>query len=169
MSEYDFYQIDHVGVSEPDRDTATRTNKAVPIRRAADAKISIFGSNNVGARMSSNYSRTALDFESKDNLLDHNVLVEDPGMGSNVGGRGINVDHNPYLTGSTVKRVRDEQAFRMGMSDNRGVSVNEPGFDIMDTNVISKDMIVGKNWPTEGHRSFGGKYDFMHYTGGGIH
>lgn len=169
MSEYDFYQIDHTGVNEPDRDADARIDGATPIRRAVDSKISNFGAKNIGSRMGSDYTRTVLDFESKDDLLDHNVLVEDTGMGSNVPGRGINVDHNPYLEGSSVKRVRDEQAFRMGMSDNRGANVDAPGFDIMDTNVVHSGMTAGKNWPTEGHRSFGGKYDFVPYNGGGIH
>jgi len=169
MSEYNFYQIDHTGVNEPDRDADARTDGATPIRRALDAKISNFGAKNIGARMSSDYTRTDLIFESKDNLLDHNVLIEDTGMGSNVAGRGISVVHNPYLEGSSVKRVRDEQAFRMGMSDNRGSSVDAPGFDVSDTDVVIEGMVAGKNWPTEGWRTYGGKYDFTPYTGGGIH
>lgn len=171
MSEYNFYQIDHTGVSEPDRDDSARTDQSVPIRRALDSKISMFGSNFVGARMGTDYTRTDLSFKSKDELLDHNVLVEDTGMGSNVPGRGISVDHNPYLEGSTVKRVRDEQAFRMGMSDNRGASVDAPRFDVSDTDVVdATGMVAGKNWPTEGWRSYGGKYDFPEaYKGGGIH
>lgn len=168
MSEFNFYQIDATGVQEPDLDAA-RTDSSVAIRRAVDEKISIFGANAVGARKSSDYTKTSLDFQSKDDLLDHNVLVADTGMGSNVPGRGINVDHNPYLIGSSVKRVRDEQAFRMGMSDNRGLSVGLPSFDVMDTNLVdASGLAAGKNWPSEGWRSFGGKYDFP-YTGGGIH
>jgi len=169
MSEHDFYQIDHTGVKEPDRYVNTRTDTSTPIRRAADAKISNFGAKNIGTRMDSDYTRTVLEFESKDTLLDHNVLTEDTGIGSNIGGRGINVDHNPYVDGSTVKRVRDEQAFRIGMSDNRGASIDAPGFDVSDTNVVLAALIAGKNWPTEGWRSYGGKYDFTPYTGGGIH
>lgn len=169
MSEYDFYQIDHVGVDEPDRDADARTDKAVPIRRAADMKISNFGAKNVGSRMGIDYSRTVLDFQSKDELADRDTITKDEGIGSNVAARGTNVDHNPYLDGSTVKKTRDEQAFRMGMSDNRGNSVDAPAFDVMDTNLIVSGMVAGKNWPSEGWRSFGGKYDFMPYTGGGIH
>jgi len=169
MSEFDFYQIDHTGVNEPDRDTDARTNKAVPIRRALDEKISRFGSNAIGSRMGADYTRTSLDFESKDELLDHNILIVDSGMGQNVAGRSVTVNHNPYLLGSTVKKVRDEQAFRMGMSDNRGVSITEPKFDVSDTNTVRSGLVAGKNWPSEGWRSFGGKYDFMPYSGGGIH
>lgn len=169
MSEYEFYQIDSTGVKEPDRDADARSEKAVPIRRALDAKISDFGAKNVGSRMSIDYTRTVLDFESKDDLSDQNMQTEDTGIGQNVAGRGINVDHNPYLEGSSIKKVRDEQSFRMGMSDNRGISIDAPKFDVMDTKSIISGMVAGKNWPSEGWRSFGGKYDFEPYQGGGIH
>jgi len=169
MSEYNFYQIDHTGVNEPDREANTRTDTALTIRRALANKISNFGALNVGDRMGSDYTRTVLDFESKDNLSDINVLTEDTGMGANVALRGTTVEHNPYLIGSSVKRVRDEQSFRMGMSDNRGNSIDQPKFDVMDTKNIVSGMVAGKNWPSEGWRSFGGKYDFEPYTGGGIH
>lgn len=176
MSEYDFFQIDHTGVNEPDLTASgvARTNKAVPIRRAADEKVSYFRSGFVGSRMSSDYTRTGLDFESKDDLADQNVMTEDPGMGQNVAGRSTNVDHNPYVAGSTVKKVRDAQFHRMGMSgfttvSGAAYSIDAPNFDVMDTNLVSKNMVAGKNWPSEGWRSFGGKYDFMPYQGGGIH
>ncbi len=168
MGEYNFYQIDSTGVEEPDTEVA-RTDKAIPIRRAKDSKISEFGSNFVGSRMDSDYSRTTLDFESKDDLSDINVITEDTGIGQNIAARATTTVHNPYLIGSTVKRVRDEQSFRMGMSDNRGNSIDQPMFDVMDTNLVLSGMLAGKNWPTEGWRSYGGKYDFEPYTGGGIH
>lgn len=176
MSEYDFYQIDHVGVDESDR-TAARTDKGVVIRRAKDTKISNFGAGNVGSRMATDLTRTVLDFEAKDELSAVDVITEDSGFGSNVPGRSTNVDRNPYIAGSSVKRVRDEQAFRLGMADNRGVSISEPDFDVMADNTIRTSSMnavavaamAGKNWPTEGYRSFGGKYDFEPYTGGGIH
>jgi hypothetical protein len=179
MSEFNFYQIDHTGVNEPDRDDYARTDVAVPIRRAADMKISNFGAKNVGASMSSDYTRTVLYFQSKDELSDWNFItgVE----------QEANRDENPYVLGSTIKRVRDDQFFRMGMSNDRGTEIDEPGFDVMDTNLVdASSMVSGKNWPSEGYRSFGGKYDFSYpyytsvsgvleqdddvtYMGGGIH
>lgn len=171
MSEFNFYQIDATGVSEPDRDDYTREDISTTIRRACDSKISLFGSKSVGARRASDYTKTDLSFQSKDELADYEVLTADTGMGQNVGGRGVVVDHNPYVLGSTIKKTRDEQAFRMGMSDNRGVSVDAPKFDVADTNLVdASDIVAGKNWPTEGWRSYGGKYDFAEsYSGGGIH
>jgi len=185
MSEYDFYQIDHTGVNEPDTEKA-RTDKDTPIRRAVDEKISKFGTNNVGARMASDLTRTDLNFQSKDELADRETITEDTGMGSNVAARATTTDHNPYFVGSTVKKVRDDQAFKMGMTGHTGVwttvsgvptieggnaySIDEPGFDVMDKDVVDPSgLVAGKNWPTEGFRSFGGKYDFEPYMGGGIH
>lgn len=190
MSEYNFYQIDHSGVAEPDLTASgvARTDSSVAIRRPVDAKISEFGALNIGDRMD-DYTRTVLDFESKDNLSDINVITEDKGMGANVAARGTTVEYNPYVTASginsSVKRMRDDQAFRMGMSGYTGAqtvtggvlttvggsanSIDQPGFDVMDTKSIVSGMVAGKNWPSEGWRSFGGKYDFTPYSGGGIH
>ncbi len=173
---FDFFQIPHVGVGEPDLDSQTRTDVKVAIRRPVDMKMSNFGSKNVGARMSTDYSRTVLSFKSKDELGDMNVLTENAGVGSNVGVRGTTVNHNPLLSGSTVKYTRDDQFIRMTMSKDTGDNttatyVGFPSFDVMDTNTTSAAGIVAdanaavKNWPSEGFRSFGGKYDFLPYTG----
>lgn len=162
MSEYNFYQIDQVGVDQPDLDANTRTDGSVVIRRAADMKISNFGAGNVGSRMSSDYTRTVLTFQSKDELAEWNTIT---GFDQDA-----NEFENPYVLGSTVKKVRDDQFFRMGMSNDRGAQIDAPKFDIMDTNLVdAAGMVAGKNWPSEGQRSFGGKYDFEPYTGGGIH
>jgi hypothetical protein len=170
-SEFSFYQIDHRGESDPSKPEDVRTDTSTVIRREFDAKISRFGSNAVGARMASDYTRTDLAFKTKDELADHNVQTADTGMGANIAGRSVTVDHNPYVLGSTVKRVRDDQFFRMSMSNDRGANIDAPNFDVMDTNLVSaNDLVAGKNWPSEGWRSFGGKYDFSEaYSGGGIH
>jgi hypothetical protein len=81
--------------------------------------------------------------------------------------------------------ARDDQFFRMKMEhpqtsptlladDNfsslypAGTStyIDDPTFDVMDTDVAQAEgMNAYKNYPTEGWRSFGGKYDFQPYTG----
>jgi len=166
MSEYDFYQIPHTGVSESDRDAYTRTDVFTSIRRALDMKISNFGARNVGKRIAGDYTRTALTFISKDKLADLNVLTADDGAGGRSGLRGTNVDVNPYVVGSTVKKIRDDQFFRMDMDNNvTGNAVAKPKFDVMDTKEVSSGMVAYKNYPSEGWRSFGGKYDFEPYTG----
>ena len=160
MSEYSFYQIDATGVSEPDLDSGRTIVNTSPIRRAVDSKISFFGSMNVGGRMESDYTRTKLDFESKDDRSDWEYIT-----GAEL---DAEVELNPYVLGSTIKRVRDDQFFRMGMSNKDGKSIDLPKFDVGDTREVTGDLVTGKNWPSEGWRSFGGKYDFP-YVGGGIH
>jgi len=182
MNEWNFWQIPHVGVSEPDRDAYTRTDVFTTIRRAADMKISNFGALWVGPRMGQDmdYTRTALTFVTKDDLADWKVQTEDPGLGHNSGLRGTTIEQNPYIWGSTVKRFRDDQFFRMGMehypyrdgledfgdySAAEPASIDKPMFDVMDTDVVQSGMEQYKNYPTEGWRSFGGKYDFLPYSG----
>jgi hypothetical protein len=173
---FDFHQIPHVGVDEPDLDAQTRTDVKVPIRRPSDMKISNFGSMSVGLRMSSDYTRTQLGFKAKDDLSDVNVITEDKGMGSNVRLFGVTVDHNPYIWGDSIKLTRDDQFIRMTMSKEGGTStaateVDPPKFDVMDTKEVTAAGINNatngtiKNWPSEGWRSFGGKYDFLPYDG----
>lgn len=162
MSEYNFYQIDHSGVDEPDRDAWAPTDATVPIRRALDAKVSNFGALNIGSRMASDYTRTVLHFQSKDELADWSKITEFD--------QDAEVNNNPFILGSTVKRVRDDQFFRMSMSNNKGDSIDAPKFDVMDTKEVNASgLVAGKNWPAEGWRSFGGKYDFTPYKGGDIH
>lgn len=173
---FDFFQIPHTGVNQPDLDSA-RTDKDVAIRQKFDMRLSNFGALNVGGRMTSDYTRTLLSFKTKDELADINVITEDVGVGQNVPARGTTTVHNPYLWGSTVKYVRDDQFIRMTMSKDTGTSteatqVELPMFDVMDTKESTAGGINAtsnanmKNWPAEGWRSFGGKYDFLPYAGG---
>ncbi len=173
---FDFFQIPQVGVSEPDLVTA-RDDSNVAIRRPVDMKISNFGAMAVGKRLSSDYTRTnTMAFKAKGESEDVNVITEDTGVGSNVRLNRISVNHNPYLAGSTIKLVRDDQFIRMTMDRNTGTSlaatgVNLPKFDVMDENEATAAGINSatnsslKNWPSEGWRSLGGKYDFNPYVG----
>ena len=174
---FDLFQIPHTGVSEPDLVTA-RTDVNTTIRRPIDMKISNFGALGVGSRLSSDYTRVnTMTFKFKGESEDWAKITEDTGIGQNVGLFGVNVNHNPYVVGSSVKYVRDDQFIRMTMSRNTGTSttateVDPPMFDVMDS---KERTAVGinestnaniKNWPSEGWRSFGGKYDFLPYSGG---
>jgi len=174
---FDFFQIPHSGLPEPDLDTLTRTDAKVAIRRPADMKFSNFGAKNVGGRMSTDYTRTTLEFKAKDELSDWATLTENAGVGSNVGLRGVPVNHNPLVAGSTVKYTRDDQFVRMTMSKDNGdntaaAQIDVPRFDVMDTKESTAAGINAttngniKNWPSEGWRTFGGKYDFLPYVGG---
>lgn len=170
---FDFFQIASTGVEEPDLAAQTRTNVNTVIRRPINMKLSNFGAGAVGAYLSSDYTRVNLGFKSKGESEDWNVLTEDTGMGSNVVARSISVVHNPLLVGSSIKYTRDDQFIRMTMSrDTDEVNVDPPKFDVMDEKVVTAaginatDNSTIKNWPTEGWRSLGGKYDFLPYAGG---
>ncbi len=171
---FDFYQIPQTGVREPDLDGA-RAGVDVAIRRTFDMKMSNFGSMNTGARLTSDYTRTnTMAFKAKGESEDWNVLTEDTGIGNNVASRSMNVNHNPHIWGDSIKYVRDDQFIRMTMSNNNeGAQIDPPKFDVMDTKERSAESIVAlnqsfKNWPTEGWRSLGGKYDFETPYSGGI-
>ena len=186
MNEWNGWQIPHTGVPEPDRDAYTRTDVFTTIRRPLDMKMCNFGALNVGPRMGQgvDYTRTELTFVTKDNLADWRVITADDGAPYGDGLRGTTVEYNPYLWGSTVKKARDDQFFRMTMEhsptsatllgdDNfsslypagAAASIDQPMFDVMDTKEVSGGMTAYKNYPSEGWRSFGGKYDFLPYTG----
>ncbi len=176
---FDFHQISHTGVQEPDLTASgiARSDSNIAIRRSVSMKMANFGALEVGARLSADYTRTnTMAFKSKDELGDINVITEDTGVGQNVRLFGVTVNHNPYLSGSSVKLTRDDQFIRMTMSMNTGTTslasqIDLPKFDVMDTKertaegIAATDNVALKNWPSEGWRSFGGKYDFLPYVG----
>jgi hypothetical protein len=191
MNEWNGWQIPHTGVVESEfitvsgvYDGQTRTDVFIPIRRPANMKLCNFGALNIGPRMSSDYTRTELTYVTKDNLATWSVITADDGAPYGAGLRGTSVDYNPFIWGSTVKKARDDQFFRMTMEHSQtsatllgddnfsslypasaSTSINKPTFDVSDTNVVQSGMNQYKNYPTEGWRSFGGKYDFLPYTG----
>jgi hypothetical protein len=164
---FDFFQIPHTGVDSTTKGIAAQT-------RDADMKISNFGALNVGLRMSTDYTRTVLDYKFKDESADWNVLREDTSKGSNVAGRAVTIDHNPLLVGSTVKYTRDDQFVRTDMYTSAGAEVKKPAYDVMDekqstaAGIVNDSDAIIKNWPSEGWRSFGGKYDFYTPYAGGV-
>ena len=180
MNEWNGWQIPHTGVAAKAENEHVRDEDGVvtPIRRKSDMRISNFGALWVSPRMAQDmdYTRTVLTFETKDDLSNWQMITTDDGPGRLVGMRGTTVDHNPYIWGSTVKKFRDDQFFRMDMehpptspslladSDfaslypaGEAADITKPTFDVMDTDAVSADgMDDYKNYPTEGWRSFGG-------------
>jgi hypothetical protein len=177
---FDFFQIPHTGVSEPDTETVRADGDygKTTLRRPFNMKMSNFGALDVSNRLSVDYTRTdTMAFKAKDELADVNVITEDTGLGQNVRLFGVWVNHNPLLEGSSVKYTRDDQFIRMTMARNTGTTsaateVDPPSFDVMDTKertaagINASDNANLKNWPSEGWRSLGGKYDFLPYSGG---
>lgn len=144
QSEHNFFQFDPHQIGQ---DWALTGTKA----RNPAMKMSSFGDLFYGGRMSTDYTRTVLDFEDK-------TTLENPRLTPFT--QEAEYEDNPYVADSTVKKTRDDQMFKMGMSNDRGTNVDYPGHDVSDTNVVVGSMTAGKNYPTEGWRSFGGKYDF---------
>lgn len=163
---FDNFQIPQTGVAEPNLADQTRSDSNTTIRRAVDMKISNFGALSVGAIMASDYTRVNLGFKSKDDLADWSALKPEWQFAER--------NENPLIAGSTVKYTRDDQFIRMGMSSVAGAQIDEPNFDVMDTDLTTAEGIVAfttsptgvtLNWPSEGFRTFGGKYDFLPYVG----
>lgn len=162
MSNYnwDFFQIPHTGVKEPDLYGA-RSSVGIQIRRPFGARISNFGAQVVNVRMSEDYTRTQLGFKDKGELENPEVTY----------GFGLNndplADHNPFVWGSTVKRVRDDELTMQHMDSRNLRDPQKPAYDVMDTKVAQADsMEAVKKYPTEGWKSFGGKYDgYAAYNG----
>lgn len=144
---WDFFQIPHVGVD-------STTHGAGIATRDLNARMSNFGALNRAARMSGDYTRTVLSFKAKDELNDWSYISKAE--------QDANKDVNPYVAGSTVKRIRDDQFTRTGMeSDTNAQNKGSiPNFDVSATNLVHSGMTTPKKYPSEGWRSFGGKYDF---------
>ena len=181
---FDFFQIPHTGVVESellgDYVRADGTWGKTVIRRPLDMKMSYFGSGDVSNRLSWDYTRTdTMAFKALGESDDVNVITEDSAVGQYVRLFGVTVTHNPHVWGNSIKYVRDDQFIRMTMSRETGTttaatSIDPPMFDVMDTKERTMEAINAtsnasmKNWPSEGWRSFGGKYDFLPYSGGAL-
>jgi hypothetical protein len=152
---WDFFQIPHVGVPEPDIDGEyARTTLGTHIRREFGMRMSNFGSQVTTIRVSDDYTRTQLGFKAKGELENPKVTY---GLGLN---NDPTANHNPYVWGSTVKRVRDDEMVKMTMDSRNLHGADQPDMDVMDTKVVQADgMTAPKKYPTEGWSSFGGKYD----------
>lgn len=159
QSEHNFFQFDPVQLGS---DWATGDSPQQS--RAPKMKMSNFGALNFGGRFSFDYTRTDFEFEEKGEMEGADA------MGIHELTQDAELNDNPLVAGSTVKYVRDDQFTRMGMSmggsdalglnDAPNAQIDQPKFDEMDSKVSLGPWTSGINYPTEGWRSFGGKYDF---------
>jgi len=160
---YDFFQIPHTGVEEPDLESA-RSDANATLRQPFKMRLSNFGALNVGKRKSYDYTGTVLDFKFKDEMSD--IVTTKSGIRDADVTDEVTVIFNPYVEGSTVKFVRDDQFIRMLMSTSCGYDLALPKYDVMDTKEATASGIVTisgglyLHWPSEGWHSFGGRYDF---------
>jgi hypothetical protein len=108
---------------------------------------------------SDDYTKTTLGFSGKQDWSD--TVPDDLETES---------DENPYVAGSGLKKVRDDQFVRMTMAmggyqasalvNIETSEINPPDADVMDTKVAAAEgMEAPRSYPTEGWKSFGGKYD----------
>lgn len=164
MGKYNFnnFQIPQTGLAEigPTGDQQTRN---------ADAKVSNFGALAYGVRNSGDYTKLTFGFKAKDELQNPEIPAFYPtGNAGNWGG-AIN---NPYVVGSTVKRIRTDEFNIMGLGSRNSEGVERPTYDVMDTDLVWNTTMSGLtasgialNFPTEGWTSFGGRtggpYDYQ--------
>ena len=153
-NEYNYFQLSPIDVANMTNAGAGQQTRSVHMR------MSNFGALAFGTANSSDYTIKTKEFSSKlENQRSREF--EDSAL----------ANENPLVAGSTVKYSRDDQFFRSGMSTGAGAGgfISVPRKDVMDTNVVTGSMTSGKNYPTEGWRSFGGKYDFAVAYDGMVH
>lgn len=145
-NQFDFFQFDPGSVGD---DWKGGSNMVA--LRPLDSRMSNWGALNRGPRRADDYTRTTYDFAHVEN--------EKPDVGIGFGTDRAEYDYNPYVWGSTVKRMLDDKAHKMTMGD-----VDTPKADVMDRKEsdATQDTPLGttfKNYPKEGWSSFGKKGD----------
>jgi len=163
QSEWNFFQFDP---SQMGNDWAVGSSPQQ--MRGPAVKMSNFGALNYGSRFSFDRTRTDFEFGEKDEMQGADKFGLHTLRAS--GAYEAERDRNPYVLNSTVKKVRDDQFARMGMSMGGkdalalnhapSTGIDQPKYDEMDTKVSRGSWTSTKNYPTEGWRTFGGKYDF---------
>lgn len=139
------YQIPHVGLSEVDVVTPGAVGSHQ--YRNFGMRMSNFGALTYGVTVASDYTRKGLGFKDKDELMNPAVpsFAQDGEW-----------DPNPYVWGSTVKRIRDDEFTITGLGSRRDIEAGLPGFDVSDTDVADASGFESpKHYPTEGWRTFG--------------
>jgi hypothetical protein len=141
---FEGFQIPHVGIN------GGMTGGVSAQGREFDARISNFGALVGGLRLSEDYSRTTLGFKDKGEL-------ENPVVSESYQDASFN--KNPFVWGSTVKLMRNDELRIMGLGARVGDSSHDaPKADVMDTNLSVDDgSNAPKQFPAEGWHTFGGR------------
>jgi len=141
-NEYDFFQIDPGSIGSD----WVGGNQAREMR-PPNAVISNYEAKKYGTARSDDYTRVVFDNAHEENPQKQ-VGV---GFGTDMGW----YNYNPFVLLSTIIRTLDDKMTRIGMG-NIDVMHN----DVSDQNEVdASGMVSGKNYPSEGWSSFGGKYD----------
>jgi len=152
---FDFFQIQPHTVD----DNWSAGNDAASLRQY-DARLSNFNAMYRGARMATDRTRTTLDFAKQQNPKEI--------VGVGFGTDPAEYNYNPYYPlGNSIKRYLNDEAHRMMIQHNAktysGAAHSIFHMDVSDMDEVTAAGIaagaVFLNYPTEGWRSFGGKYD----------
>lgn len=140
---FDFFQVPATGITE------NYVGAGLQQHRDYGQKMSMFGALNYGPRSADDYTRTVLYFKEKTELENPTVppFVFD----------GAEYNRNPFVWGSTVKRIWNDEFTVMGLGSRRDMEADAPKFDVSDTNVTNGPFVAPRNYPTEGWHSFGGR------------
>jgi len=143
MGEYDFFQVDPSTIGQDWKGG----NQARQMRSPGNA-ISNYEALKHGTARGDDYTRVVFDNAHEENPK----RVLGIGFGTDMGW----YNYNPYVWEGTIKKMLDDKMIKMGMG-----SIAVEADDVSDKDEVdADDMVYGKNYPSEGWRSFGGKYDF---------
>lgn len=141
---FDGFQVPHTGVD------GGMTGGVNAQSRAFAMRMSNFGDLVGGLRSSDDYKRTTLGFKDKDELMNPEI----PSF-------TLEADYteNPFVWGSTVKRMRNDEFQVMGMGNRRSnTATDAPRMDVSDTKLAEDDGTnAPKRFPAEGWATFGGR------------
>ena len=142
-NEHDFFQLDPGSIGQD-----WKGGKQARQMRSPGNVIANYEALKHGSARSDDYTRVVFDNAHEENP----DRVLGVGFGTDMGW----YNYNPYVWDSTVKRMLDDKMIKMGMG-----SITVEHHDVSDKNEVdASGMQQYKNYPSEGWRSFGGKYDF---------
>lgn len=137
-NEYDFYQADPGSIGND-----WLGGDRAPLLRPIGSRMSKYNDMYIGTRRSDDYNRTVYQWKFEQN----NPVA----LGKGYGTDWAYIEYNPYLLGSTVKKVLDDQGFKMGMSHNTGGDIDLFSRGMSDSYGIDPSgMVSFKNYPSEG-------------------
>ena len=147
-NEFDFFQVDPGSIGSD----WVGGNQAREMR-PPNARISNYEALKYGAARSDDYTRVVFDNAHEENAQG----AVGVGFGTDRGW----YNYNPFVWNSSILRTLDDQFTRMGMDTSDGFAISVLHDDVSDKDEVeASGMSSGKNYPSEGWRSFGGKYDF---------
>jgi len=142
-NEHDFFQLDPGSIGQD-----WKGGSQARQMRSPGNVMSNYEALKYGTARSDDYTRVVFDNDHEENP----GRVLGVGFGTDMGW----YNYNPYVWGSAVKKVLDDKMIKMGMG-----SIAVEHDDVSDKDEVeASGMSQYKNYPSEGWRSFGGKYDF---------